>query len=492
MNASFLCPSCNKRLTLNFNTSEVYCPACGYVRPDEISQLDEKQAEVKGLRPRPSVKVLFKGTLMPAALAAFESGQAALYHGERTAALSHFQRAADLQHDFVDAHFWISEVTADPALKRDKLHTVLALMPQHLDALRRKMELEGDLSPEEAARLSTGHEPKVQNADGVRTLTRSLLCPQCGGRLTVGKQNVFCIHCGYAGVHTPEAATQPKALVRGLLKRRAKAVRWEVGSRLIHCNQCGAESVLGGLLSLRCRFCGATQVILQDALGSFSQPEGIIPFKLDEDDARDQIMRQLNSFSELAANLINTNRPRTIALEAVFLPFWIFDCTVDVIQTHTTRLASEGGTTTTVTSDFLDDVAICAAKSPPRQVVYRLSRYDLRELTAYDPVLLARTPAQLYSIDVDAASIEAREIVADVMRRKHNREVDRDYDRDSRDGRVNRLRTQAGPIRAMDYQLVLLPMWIAQITEVDADQRLALVNGQTGHVCFGQTVRVRN
>ncbi|MBX3085886.1 MAG: hypothetical protein KF716_29895 [Anaerolineae bacterium] len=491
MASPLTCPRCDSRMTLNFNTSEVYCPACGYIRPDEISQLNAKQAEVKGLHPRPAIQLAYKGNLMPAALAAFESGQDALYRGERSAAMQHFLRAADLQPDFVDAHFWIAEVATDPATKRDKLQTVLALMPQHLEALRRKMELDGDLSPEEAARLASGQEPTVKNADGVRTLTKSLLCPQCGGRLTVGKQNVFCIHCGYAGVHTPDAAAEPQALVRGLLKRRAKPIRWEIGTRLVHCNQCGAESVLGGLLSLRCRFCGATHVIVQDALNSFSQPEGLVPFRLDEDDARDQIMRQLNSLSELAANLLNTNRPHAINIEGVFLPFWIFDCTIEVIQTHTTRLASDDGTTTTITSDFLDDVAICAAKSPPRQVVYRLSRYDLRELTTYDPVLLARNPAQLYSIDVDAASIEAREIVADVMRRKHNRETDRDYNRDARDGRINLMRTQAGPIRAMDYQLVLLPMWIAQITEVDGDRRLALVNGQTGHIAFGQTVRVR-
>jgi hypothetical protein len=50
-------------------------------------------------------------------------------------------------------------------------------------------------------------------------------------------------------------------------------------------------------------------------------------------------------------------------------------------------------------------------------------------------------------------------------------------------------RTQAGPIKGMEYRLVLLPVWVALLTEVDGDQRLALVNGQTGRVAFGETIR---
>jgi uncharacterized Zn finger protein len=51
------CPQCGKRMLMNFTTNVVSCPGCGYVRPDEISQLDEKMDEVRGNSKRPAVQI---------------------------------------------------------------------------------------------------------------------------------------------------------------------------------------------------------------------------------------------------------------------------------------------------------------------------------------------------------------------------------------------------------------------------------------------------
>jgi hypothetical protein len=42
-------------------------------------------------------------------------------------------------------------------------------------------------------------------------------------------------------------------------------------------------------------------------------------------------------------------------------------------------------------------------------------------------------------------------------------------------------------VRQMSFRLLLLPVWVAALTEEDGDVRAALVNGQTGQVALGRT-----
>ena len=60
--------------------------------------------------------------------------------------------------------------------------------------------------------------------------------------------------------------------------------------------QCGAEHTIPAeKMSQRCRFCGSTQVMLSDSLGSFRQPDGLLPFFINEAGARESIDKQLKN-----------------------------------------------------------------------------------------------------------------------------------------------------------------------------------------------------
>jgi Zn finger protein HypA/HybF involved in hydrogenase expression len=409
-------------MILNLQTSQVYCTSCGYVRRDEISELGAKQAQMRTKGTRREVRLVHRGEVLPLARAAFDSGQEALHRGNLTEATRHFSRAAETQPNFVDAHFWMAEVSDDPDAKREHLGTVLSLMPQHLEAVRELMLLDGSLSEAQAARLEQGQEPTVKHATTPITAeVIPTICPTCGGALTLRGRNVTCKFCGYHALRPDVSGGQaqgtPETLVQGLLKRRANAVRWQIGARVFHCTHCGAEHTLHGRIRQQCRFCGSAHVMVTDAHGSFEQPDGVIPFEVEERAAQNAIYGALNGLSERLSSLWNTNRLHSMQLEDIYLPYWIFDCTVDILHTQTTRLAVDGGSTTTVTQDMVDEVAICAVKSPPRSVAHRISRYEWARMVPYDALWLADCPALLYSIDVDQASLDAREIVAEMMRR---------------------------------------------------------------------------
>jgi len=133
-------------------------------------------------------------------------------------------------------------------------------------------------------------------------------------------------------------------------------------------------------------------------------------------------------------------------------------------------------------TDALNNIAVCGVTTPAPALTRKLGRYNLDEMQEYQPKLLAKYPAELYTVDFADASLEARETVSKTMRDKHNqREV----------GDEQMQINVFSNIQNMDFRLLLLPVWVASLTEADGDTRAALVNGQTGNVALGKPQKSR-
>src|SRR5579859_4010618 len=500
MAANMICPQCGKHLVLDLKTDRVICPHCGYVRPDEISALDNKETQIRAHGHAPSVELIYKGEIASHAQAAFDSGQMALFNGDQAAALESFRQAADAQDDFVDAHLWIAKTADDEKTKRDELGTVLALSPNNLEALRMLMVLDGKLTPEQAARTLGDQGPQLRQADTVATTTNALICPKCGGALTVNDQfgRVECRFCGYSAPQAEHAADFQN-LTMALLVRKAQPVRWNVGARIVTCQQCGEEHTIApDQLTDRCRFCGSTEVIVRDAVGSFTQPDGILPFTVTQEQAQESIKAALSGFGERLVSFVTGNKVNNLAssrVQGVYMPFWTFDMLGEV--TRIKRQAdTEIGRETTAAHAF--NVAAPGVKSPPPDLTTRLGEYDWKSALAYDPQLLATTPAQLYSRDFDEASLDARATFSKGLRDQYmHSPVDLLEQLNASASRERISIDVFVTITNMTFRLLLLPVWIATLNENNGKNnnlnnliRLAVVNGQTAHVALGNPHKV--
>jgi hypothetical protein len=280
------------------------------------------------------------------------------------------------------------------------------------------------------------------------------------------------------------------SLAMALLERKAKPVRWVVGKRILHCQQCGAERTIPARkLRAECPFCGSAQVVQQDAIEALEQPDGLVPFSITRDEASIRIHAEMESFKQRLANVFDKNRIAGQTMEGLYLPFWIFDAWIEVTETRSYVSAqsaesmlglrvSQPRQEQNTFSDALLNIAVCAVTSPPASLTRKLTPYKLDAMVAYAPKLLAKYPAELYSIDFDRASLEARSRVSKTMRKKHEAA--------QRDTEQMRLRVSS-LVKNMHFRLALLPVWIAQLTEVDGDRRTVLVNGQTGEVVLGKS-----
>ncbi len=490
MGINLNCPECGKRMTFSLASTEVSCPHCGYQRD---TGLDRKIEEVRAKGPRPEITISNEQAINARAVSLFHTAHDRLFDDDKAGAVAALREALDIQPDFLDAHLWMAKISDDETVKRDHLSSILAYDPGHVEATRQMMVLNGRLTPEQARQSHDERSPILQVAEeAVNTAIISLCCPNCGGDVSTNEAatQVECRFCGHIIMVARSNTETADSFLAAMLERRTQSIEWEVGERLLHCNECGAErAVPGNTLSTRCPFCGSNQVIEQDALESFVQPDGILPFTISREEAGQRIKQQLKQFSERLKGWFDDNRVASATLNGFYLPFWVFDAQLQINRTridNTPNLNRYRPQTSVAQAyqrstfdEALYDVAVCAVKSPPPAMTQQLGTFHTGELLDYNPALIVKYPAQIYSLNFDGAALEARSRIAGWMREKYGQRQMNDDDGVSINVFSN--------IRAMQFRLALMPVWIAHLVEVDQDRRVALVNGQTGQVVLGKT-----
>jgi len=418
--------------------------------------------------------------------AKYESGLDAVQRDDIATAIDSFHKALEGDRDFLDAHLWLARLQDDPELKRKHYGAIVAYLPNHEEALRELMVLNGQMTPEEASRSASGLDPIARRADvPVQTDAEAIRCEQCGSGdmdIVEGEPFATCNTCGYQ-TRIEKAGYGLKSLSMALVKQRGKAIKWDVGERFLQCESCSAQRTLPPTtLNTRCPFCGSSQVIERDALDSFIQPDGIVPFMISREEAGDAIREALNSRVERLKGIFMNNKVERGQLTPMYLPFWYFDVILDVRRTITrkggensySRMRAPAVMSETI-SEAESNLPIPGFSSPERDLIRRLGRFELSAVRPYDARILGKTSAELYTLDWEAASLEARGHVSRLMRQQYGQEPFSDTT------------ISVTPlIHQMQFRLVLCPVWIANMIEADGDLRVGLIHGQTGRAVLGR------
>jgi len=457
-------------------------------------------------RYRATTMIRDKEGATPWIVAIYTSAMDALDDQNYSETLRHLKRCLDDNPDFIDAMVWLGRLEDEPAVRMKHIKTALALNPSNGEAMRELMILNGELDPDQEFNEFTEAEVRQTDATAASKI-RSIKCPRCGSPNMsdddASSTVLVCDSCGYA-IDKPKHTSNLQSLTAALIKRRSQDVIWIVGSRTLKCNGCGAERTLGrSQMSSECAFCGSRQVIEQDALGTLSQPESIVPFRVPKQMALEQVKKATTGGVEKLKSFFVDNRISRTEIHGIFLPFWLFDAMVDITHTYerventnhnrglgALRLAAGDvggvsnftGMSNRLVTEKLNDAAlnvpVPAFKQPPVPLVMRASRYDYSRAVDYAPEFIAQHAAEIYTIDFDKASMDVRGTVGEMMRRKYHRD-----DGTYKTTGLSTMMTQAS------FRLLLLPMWIVTIFEKDNDVRPILVNGQTGQVSLGKAVK---
>jgi ribosomal protein L37AE/L43A len=490
--APSLCPQCSGMKTFVVTREKIECQRCGYVvrdssnRPMKPEAPRTPQPVIRDLsRYKPTYRITHRGGVESFVEAAYTTAMDCVRRQDWEGAIKALERCIDYRADFTDGHLWLGRLLEDAVQRRDHLTTVLAHEPTHPEALRELMILDGEIE-HPGEHFDEYTMPEVREVNGaVSTMLHKMNCPRCGSPNLTDDDAQGVIYCDSCGHRQEKRSGIGKfnSLSAALIKQRSKPVRWIVGERWLQCKACGSTRTLSSeQLSETCPFCGSRNVIEQDALDTFRQPDGLVPFEISEKQALASVREQLKGFGEKLKGFFNPNKVKRAEIEGVFLPFWVFDCVVDVQRTIIDKRSYDRDYKplkpyrVETLPEMENNILVSAVTSPPRAMTRELGKYRLTQAVAYEPGLIAQHGAEIYSIDFDKAAMDAHEIVSTELRSKYGSA------NITGDVTVN----VVPMMKQMTFRLLLLPVWSVTLFEEDGEVRPALVNGQTGKVVLGK------
>jgi DNA-directed RNA polymerase subunit RPC12/RpoP len=379
------------------------------------------------------------------------------------------------------AWLWLSQVEDDPQKQRDCLENVLAIDPANVPARRGLAILDGRLKAEDIIDPNQPIEPVKPDAVTQPSGVRRYACPKCGGRMLyqADERSLVCDYCGNR-LHEYQALQQGALISEQdftTALATAKGHRWELPvERTLKCESCGAAFALPPRhVSGKCPFCGSAHVVTANT-GELIEPEAILPFQFDADDAGKRIRHWLDSLKFRPGDL--DERAAIAQPRNVFLPFWTFDLG-GTLNWNAQVEEGYGKSKVWVPRSGLylvyhNDLLVPATRAIPKDVLDDVVDYDLTALVPYAAELLSDAAAEIYQVPLVDASLVARQRALHAGRAhvESNDLAGATY----RDFSMN-----SGGLIIESYKLILLPMWITDYRYKHESFQVA-VNGQSGKV----------
>ena len=320
-------------------------------------------------------------------------------------------------------------------------------------------------------------------------------CSSCGGEVFFDPE-IQALHCQYCG-GKHQIELQPTAIHEYDYDTAHDTANldWGTESRVIHCNSCGADTVIdGNVKSQACAFCGSDHVIKHEE-GSGIAPESLVPFQISKKSALEQFTKWIRS-RFFAPRALKENY-RKDNLKGVYIPSWTYDA--DSASNYTAQAGTYYYVNETrmvknskgkmerrtvrvrkirwrpVSGRYnlhFNDHLVNASGSMNESLLKGLQPFDLNGLVPYSPEFLAGYLAERYSVGLKAGWDRASKEMDRILHQQITRHIRADQ------VRMLSVNTQYSSIK---YKHLLLPLWISAYTFKGKTYQF-MVNGQTGKV----------
>ena len=325
---------------------------------------------------------------------------------------------------------------------------------------------------------------------------RKFPCPSCGARLDFDPtaRGLKCPYCGYE--QKIERGDKSEVVEREygeyLDREEARGKAIPGRSNETRCPGCGANVLLEDKVATeRCPFCATHLENKPEAAHAMIPPESLLPFTVDLRAARTEFEKWLGSL------WFAPNALRKLAalgqLSGVYVPYWTYDA---MTVTFYEGERGEDYTTTEYYTDsngrrqsrtvvhtnwypvegevrhFFDDVLLCASKSLPADLIYKVDDWKLGKLEPFLPEYLSGFRTERYAINLREGYKIAKELMQPTIDRLVRQDIGGDH---------QRVHDQNSRYSAVTFKPLLLPVWVAVYRFHDKAYQI-LINGRTGRV----------
>jgi len=391
-------------------------------------------------------------------------GIAAAKAGQRDEARRLLERALASEpavDDMIRAWRSLSEITDRPEERRPLLEKLLAADPSDGYARRELAVLGGQLRRDDVIDPERFLAPEaLPHADS----SRAFACPRCGSARMAAdpmSASLVCQHCGHCEPIATPAAERPRDVTAALWTSKGRNLPRSV--TVFECEKCGASFLAAAeKLSASCPYCRAAYVTESRKSRDLIDPGAILPFRIAVGEAQ-QVLANAGGLRLLSG------------LQGVYVPAWLLTFSGEVawkgLRGERHRLGPEREAVSGVHTVI--EVNVCVPASSQVPATFHKSmhgEFDWRMLVPFDGSLLANWPAESYQVNLEVATVAARQVALTAIRA----EVEDDIE-----AGIDGLEMTFAGVVADVFQLVLVPLWFAEVKR-SGKSALVFVNGQSG------------
>lgn len=319
-------------------------------------------------------------------------------------------------------------------------------------------------------------------------INKELKCHDCGALLLYapGTQKLACKYCGAQNDIPTE--TKSYAQVREInfhdyiTHQISKEEKQTVST--VSCSNCGATTTLKpNVTSDSCAFCASPLVISGGTVSTIIKPDYILPFKVDNNNAKSSFSEWLGGLW-FAPNDLKRYATLQDKIKGIYMPYWTYDAqsTCEYVgergeyyyvgdgnnRKRETRWYDVQG----VVTNTFDDVFVIASHSLPDSTTRDLEPWDFKNYTDYNDAYLSGFQAECYQTDVENGFETAKEVMKNQLRALAMQQIGGD------DQRISNMHIQHNDVT---FKHVLLPIWISAYQYNNKVYRF-IINGRSGKV----------
>ena len=315
-------------------------------------------------------------------------------------------------------------------------------------------------------------------------------CPCCGGIINfdINTQKMLCPYCT-----TSFNMEDLKANDDELNNQREESMEWNKSNqenwdekadsnfKSYECNSCGAEIISEETTAASdCPYCGST-IVMKNNFAGMLKPKLLIPFKVDRNVAKENLMKHLKGKFLLPKVFKDENHIDEI--KGLYVPFWLFDCEVDADITFSgtkVKTWTSGNNIYTKTSYYnlyrsggvaFDDIPVDGSSKMDDAIMESIEPYDYSGAVDFQTAYLSGYLADKYDVTSDNCKERANSRV-----RNSTEEMFRNTIHN-----YSSVKTEKSSIifkkSAVDY--AMLPVWMLR-TSWNGKNYIFAMNGQTG------------
>lgn len=347
----------------------------------------------------------------------------------------------------------------------------------------------------------------------------SYTCRNCGSalRFNAGAQDWTCEFCGSVFVEADLTATEPPTAVEdgapqgqpGVPEAGVAGAAGETAGEAVldektfnaqirsySCPGCGAEIITDqNTAATFCLYCH-NPAILPHQLSGVNKPAKVIPFAYPRKEVVDIFLKWCKKKPLLPNSF--TSRHTVDKLTGIYIPYWLFDCSVSGkmrASARTIRSWVSGNTRYTetktydvyreITADF-KGVPADGSKRADDQLMETIEPYDFKGIRPFAMPYLAGYQAEKYDVDSEAAFTRVKERV-----KQYTENLIRNTIKGYSSVTVSSSEVLFNNSRV---EYALLPVWLLTF-HYEGKSYFFAMNGQTGKVagklpvCRGKVVR---